>query len=75
MKSEAMLSLEPEQQQQKNAENQKLFFPPPHYFNSFDLESKLVINVGESDVTYCDLLFPDGAIKGPNGVHLRGIFL
>lgn len=46
-------------------QNLKLFFP--HHFNLCDLESK-VVRAADSDVTYCDLLFPNGTIKGRTSV-------
>lgn len=48
------------------------FFPtfPPHYFNSFDLESNAAVRVGERDVIYCDLLFPGGAVKRGRAAYI-----
>lgn len=43
---------------------------PPHYFNSSDLESNAALRVGERDVIYCDLLFPDGAIKRGRAAYI-----
>lgn len=56
IKSEAILSLGPEQQQKK-CRKPKAFSFSPHYSNSFDLESKLVKSVNQTSLTviYCSL--------------------